>query len=143
MEKMTSFEGDTGPYLQYSHARLNSVISRAGVSSSDIDAADLSLLTEPHENSVVRLLAQYPDIVQQTLTTLEPTTILTYLFLLTHSINTHYHKHRVIGSEEQLLKARLALYDASKSVLNHGMRVLGLLPLERYVPLPSKTTNTC
>jgi arginyl-tRNA synthetase len=134
MDKMTSFEGDTGPYLQYSHARLRSVLSKSNLAAEEYEtSADLSLLDHPLDHSLVRLLVQYPDIVQITLTTLEPTTILTYLFLLTHSINGHYHKIRVIGSEHEVMKARLALYDATKSVLNHGMRVLGLQPLERCV----------
>ncbi|KAF2677098.1 arginyl-tRNA synthetase-like protein [Lentithecium fluviatile CBS 122367] len=132
MDKMTSFEGDTGPYLQYSHARLRQVLRKADLPPEAYESsADLSLLTEPLDHSLVRLLVQYPDIVQMTLTTLEPTTILTYLFLLTHGINSHYHKIKIIGSEPELMKARLALYDATKAVLNHGMRVLGLQPLER------------
>jgi arginyl-tRNA synthetase len=130
---MTSFEGDTGPYLQYSHARLCSILNKAGVSTSEIDGADLSHLTEPHAINIVRLLLLYPDTVQQTMITLEPTTILTYLFRLTHALNGSYTILRVIGSASKVINARLAFHDATRSVLNHGMRLLGLSPLERYV----------
>lgn len=128
---MTSFEGDTGPYLQYSHARLCSILLKANVPTSEIESANLDLLMEPHAINIVRFIAQFPDTVQNTLKTLEPTTILTYLFRLTHAINSSYDVLKVIGSEPELMKARVALYDAGKSVINNGMRLLGLTPLER------------
>jgi arginyl-tRNA synthetase len=128
---MTSFEGDTGPYLQYSHARLCSILLKANVPASEIESANLKLLVEPHAIKVVRLIAQFPDTIQNTLKTLEPTTVLTYLFRLTHAINSSYDVLQVVGSEPELLKARVALYDAGKSVINNGMRLLGLTPLNR------------
>jgi arginyl-tRNA synthetase len=128
---MTSFEGDTGPYLQYSHARLCSILKKSVSSKEEIDSADLSYLTEQHGINVVRLLLQYPDIVVQTLKTYEPTTVLAYPFHLTHALNSSYKELRVIGSEPEVRKARLALFDCTRAVLNHGMKILGLRPLER------------
>ncbi|KAK0386500.1 hypothetical protein NLU13_6335 [Sarocladium strictum] len=131
MEAMTSFEGDTGPYLQYAHARLCSIKRRADLSEEAIASADLSLLTEPHAINVTRMLAQWPDVFQNTLKTLEPTTVLTYLFRLTHIISSSYDQLQVVGSEEEVKKARMALYDAARIVLANGMKLLGLSPLER------------
>ncbi|RMZ70184.1 hypothetical protein GMOD_00000244 [Pyrenophora seminiperda CCB06] len=131
IDTMTSFEGDTGPYLQYSHARLCSILLKANVPTSEIETANLDLLVESHAINVVRLIAQFPDTIQNTLKTLEPTTILTYLFRLTHAINSSYDVLQVVGSEPELIKARVALYDAAKSVINNGMRLLGLTPLDR------------
>ena len=133
MDLMTSFEGDTGPYLQYAHARLCSIFRKACVSDSDLDSADLSLLTEPHAINLARLISRWPDTVVNTLKTHEPTTILTYLFRMTHSMSSSYEKLQVVGSEKELMKARLALYRAVRIVLNNGMRLLGLSPVERYV----------
>ncbi|PHH86394.1 hypothetical protein CDD83_10309 [Cordyceps sp. RAO-2017] len=87
LQRMTSFEGDTGPYLQYAHARLCSITRKAGLTEDDIASADLSLLTEPMAVNLVRVVSQWPDVVQNTLKTLEPTTILTYLFKMTHILN--------------------------------------------------------
>ncbi len=70
MAVMTSFEGDTGPYLQYAHARLCSITRRANLSEEEIASADLSLLTEAHAINLVRVLSQWPDVVQNTLRTL-------------------------------------------------------------------------
>ena len=137
MDVMTSFEGDTGPYLQYAHARLCSIFRKAGVPTSELAAADLALLPEPHAVNLARLVAQYPDVVLNTLRTLEPTTVLTYLFRMTHALNSSYDVLKVLGSERELMHARLALYDAARIVLNNGMRLLGLTPVDRYVDLPS------
>ncbi|OWO99033.1 hypothetical protein B2J93_6610 [Marssonina coronariae] len=128
---MTSFEGDTGPYLQYAHARLCSITRKVALSESEIASADLSLLTEPHALDLIRVISQYPDVVQNTLKTLEPTTILVYLFKLAHSLSSSYDHLRIMGSEKELMKARMALYDSARTVLNNGMRLLGLTPVER------------
>ncbi|KAI0008340.1 arginyl-tRNA synthetase [Xylariaceae sp. FL0662B] len=128
---MTSFEGDTGPYLQYAHTRLSSIKRRANIPDEELAKADLTLLTEPYAVNIVRMLAQWPDVFQNTLRTLEPTTVLTYLFRLTHVISTSYDHLQVVGSEPALMAARMALYDASRIVVANGMRLLGLSPLER------------
>lgn len=133
MDVMTSFEGDTGPYLQYAHARLCSIARKAELSSSELDSADLSLLAEEHAVNLVRLLSQWPDVVSNTLKTLEPTTILTYLFRMTHIVSASYDHLRILGRDKELMKARMALYDSAAIVLNNGMRLLGLSPLNRYV----------
>lgn len=130
---MTSFEGDTGPYLQYAHARLCSITRKAALSPADIASANLSLLTEPQAVDLIRVISQYPDVVQNTLKTKEPATILTYLFKMTHTLSSSYDHLRIVGSERELMKARMALYDAARVVLNNGMRLLGLSPVERYV----------
>jgi arginyl-tRNA synthetase len=131
MEAMTSFEGDTGPYLQYAHARVSSIRRKANLSDEELVSADFSLLTEPHAVNIVRMLAQWPDQVQNTLKTLEPTTVLTYLFKMTHALSSSYDHLQVVGSERELMKARMALYDAAHTVLGNGMRLLGLSPVER------------
>ncbi|KAK3368619.1 hypothetical protein B0H63DRAFT_497804 [Podospora didyma] len=131
MEQMTSFEGDTGPYLQYAHARVSSIRRKADLTDEDLASANLSLLDSPHAVNMVRLLAQWPDVVQNTLRTLEPATVLTYLFKMTHALSSSYDQLRVVGSERELMKARMALYDAAHTVLGNGMRLLGLSPVER------------
>lgn len=131
INRMTSFEGDTGPYLQYAHARLSSIIRKAALTQADIESADLTLLSERHAIDLIRALSQWPDVFLNTQKTMEPVTVLTYLFKMTHALSSSYDHLQVVGSEIELKKARLALYTAARQVLNNGMRVLGLSPLER------------
>ena len=128
---MTSFEGDTGPYLQYAHARLCSISRKAGLAPGELESADLSLITEAHAINLVRSLASWPDVVQNTLKTQEPVTILSYLFKMTHMLSSSYDVLQVIGSEPETMKARMALYEAARQTLYNGMRLLGLSPVER------------
>ncbi|KAL4861520.1 hypothetical protein BDV12DRAFT_203931 [Aspergillus spectabilis] len=131
LDAMTSFEGDTGPYLQYAHARLCSIVRKAELNTEDLPTANLDLLTEAHAIDLVRQLAQWPDVVLNTAKTLEPTTILTYLFRMTHILSSGYDTLKVVGSEPEVKKARLALYEAARQVLHNGMRILGLSPVKR------------
>ena len=133
INRMTSFEGDTGPYLQYAHARLCSVSRKAGYERDELCKADFSLLVEPHAVDLVRLVNLFPDIVGQSLKTLEPTTVLTYLFQLTHQVSSSYNYLRVLDAPEghQVSLARGALYEAARQVLSNGMKLLGMIPVDR------------
>jgi arginyl-tRNA synthetase len=142
LEAMTSFEGDTGPYLQYAHARLCSMMRKSGLTEEELSSANFDLLTEKHAVDLIRLLASYPDTVLNTAKTLEPVTILAYLFKMTHALSSSYDVLKVIGSEPELKKARMALYFSARQVLHNGMRILGLNPVERFVSPVSLTSPT-
>ncbi|KAI9690685.1 MAG: hypothetical protein M1820_009919 [Bogoriella megaspora] len=133
LARMTSFEGDTGPYLQYAHARLCSILRKVTLTNEELLQADFSLLHESHAIDLVRLMSQYPDMVIQTVKTLEPTTILTYLFRLTHQLSSSYDVLRVVGAAEghNVTVARAALYEAARQVIHNGMSLLGLNPVDR------------
>lgn len=131
--RMLSFEGDTGPYLQYAHSRLCSMERNAAdtISEEDMVNADFSLLKEKHAEELARTLAQYPDVLLQSLKNQEPSTVVTYLFKLTHTVSSSYDVLWVAGQEKSLAAARMALYKAARQVLGNGMRLLGLTPVER------------
>ncbi|GAB7350129.1 hypothetical protein MBLNU459_g0792t1 [Dothideomycetes sp. NU459] len=131
INRMTSFEGDTGPYLQYAHARLCSIARKAEISPDDLASADLSLLSEKHAVEVVRSLAQWPDVFVNTLKTQEPVTVLTYLFKMTHLLSSSYEQLNVVRADAETKKARGLLYECARQVLSNGMRLLGLNPVER------------
>ncbi|KAJ5083915.1 hypothetical protein NUU61_008494 [Penicillium alfredii] len=138
LDAMTSFEGDTGPYLQYAHARLCSMTRKSGLNVDELSTANFDLLTEQHAVDLIRLLAQWPDVLLQTAKTLEPITVLSYLFRMTHMLSSSYEVLNVINSEPELKKARMALYASARQVLNNGMRVLGLNPVERRRCIPGQ-----
>lgn len=132
MNRMLSFEGDTGPYLQYAHSRLRSVERNASnISEEDIINADFSLLKEDCAIELLRVIAQYPDVVLNAFRTNEPSTVVTYLFKLTHIVSSCYDILWVAGQEKELAAARLALYSSARQVLNNGMKMLNLTPVNR------------
>ncbi|KAK5170679.1 arginyl-tRNA synthetase [Saxophila tyrrhenica] len=142
MEKMTSFEGDTGPYLQYSHARVCSMERKTAIPADQLLTADLSLITAKEGIELVRLLAQWPDVFLNTYKTREPVTVLTYLFKMTHQLSSCYDAKdtsnrnaktmSVMYAETAEKKAALmALYASARQVLSNGMKLLGLSPVER------------
>ncbi|RCK60770.1 Arginine--tRNA ligase, cytoplasmic [Candida viswanathii] len=130
-DRMTSFEGDTGPYLQYAHSRLCSMQRKSGISIEELEHANFDLLVEPCALNLVRTLAQYPDVVKRAVKTLEPSTIVTYLFTLTHIVSQCYDILWVAGQEKDVSVARLALYESTRQVVNNGMKLLGLTPVNR------------
>ncbi|GAV51726.1 hypothetical protein ZYGR_0AF01970 [Zygosaccharomyces rouxii] len=131
-ERMLSFEGDTGPYLQYAHSRLRSMQRNVPeITVDDMKNADFNLLQEPAAIALVRLLSQYPDVLRNALKTHEPTTVVTYLFKLTHQVSSCYDVLWVAGQTKELAAVRLALYAATRQVLFNGMKLLGLTPVER------------
>ena len=142
MEKMTSFEGDTGPYLQYSHARVCSMERKSAVPHEQLLNADLSLITAKEGTELVRTLAQWPDVFLNTYKTREPVTVLSYLFKMTHILSTCYEAKDVTNQNAKTMSvmyaatqekkaALMALYDCARQVLNNGMKLLGLTPVER------------
>ncbi|CAH6723526.1 arginine--tRNA ligase, cytoplasmic [[Candida] jaroonii] len=130
-DRMTSFEGDTGPYLQYAHSRLSSVERKSQFSKDDLIDANYDLLTEECALNLIRTIAQYPEILKRAVKNHEPSTVVTYLFNLTHIVSTCYDILWVAGQEKDVAIARLALYSSAKQVLYNGMTLLGLTPVDR------------
>lgn len=132
MDRMTSFEGDTGPYLQYAHARLCSIIRKARVPLEELGKPNVALLHETPTVDIIQMLVRRPDVLKMTYNNREPITVLTYLIRLTHVLNSSYDHLNIIKREHELKLARLALYCCVQRVLGAGMKLLGLVPVERY-----------
>ncbi|KAG2208686.1 hypothetical protein INT47_007785 [Mucor saturninus] len=129
MTRMCTFEGDTGPYIQYAHARLASVERKSGNVINH--NADLSLLTEPQAIDVVRTISQYPDLIKSLLQGYEPCNVVTYAFKLSHDISACFENLWVRGADPAVAEARLLMYWSARITLGNAMRMLGLRPLER------------
>ena len=126
-EAALSFEGDTGPYVQYTHARAASLLRR-GVEEGVIGDGDLSVsegeLAGEEVFQLAKALADYPAVVLRAAEDREPSEIARYLLALCRDFNSFYHAHRIIGSPEA--RSRLALVCAVKQVIQSGLYLLGI-----------------
>ncbi|KAI0715922.1 arginyl-tRNA synthetase [Cerioporus squamosus] len=133
-DRMLSFEGDTGPYLQYAHVRLSS-IERKNPELLPLPAPsqlNLDSLVEPQAREIVFLLGTYPDVVKTALKTHEPSGIVTFAFRLSHAISSAWETVIVKGEQDkEKAKARMALYLSARDVLGAALRLLSIKPLER------------
>ena len=126
MDRMIAFEGDTGPYLQYAHARICSIIAKAGEDSEAVAAADL-LLHEPTERALALQLLRYGPVVGEAALHLEPHRICTELHALAEAFNGFYQQCPVRKAEsDELRRSRLRLCDLSRRVLADGLDLLGI-----------------
>lgn len=123
--EMLSFEGDTGPYMQYTHARACSILRKGKVKSTPkkIDAA---LLTDPKEKALVCKLIEFPVTIQKAAQDNKPHYIANYVFTLATAFNEFYQSVPVLRAEGSLRNARLALVMATKEVLKSGLFLLGI-----------------
>ncbi|MBI2051059.1 MAG: arginine--tRNA ligase [Parcubacteria group bacterium] len=125
-----SFEGSTGPYVQYAHARISSILAEeTALSPEDVD---FGLLKASEEKILALKLLHFPDVLKDAATQYNPSLLCTYLIELSHSFNTFYHSHRVLKAESEELKhARLALIQAVQIVLVNGLAMLGIKAPEK------------
>jgi len=119
-----SFEGETGPYVQYTHARICSVFEKYGEKLPT--KADLSLLKETEEQNIIRMLAQFPEAVEAAADGYKPMLITRYLLDLSQLFNNFYHQHQILTADEETMKARLQLLIAVQQVLRNGLNLLAI-----------------
>lgn len=128
-EEMLNFDGETGPYVQYTHARAGSVLRKAGEApAADIDGA---LLREPEARAVLKTLYLFPETVRQAMEDMEPSVVTRYLVDLAQDFNRFYHEHSILVEDTALKKARLALTACAQRVLRTGLGLIGLAAPER------------
>ncbi|TDL16729.1 arginyl-tRNA synthetase [Rickenella mellea] len=133
-KSMTSFEGNTGAYLQYAHVRLCSIERKVApdvVLPPSPSLINTSLLVEPKAREIVFLIATYPEVVKASFKNYEPSTIVGFCFNLSHLISSAWETLVVKDQEIELAKARLFLFVCARKVLATAMRLLSLIPLEK------------
>ena len=130
-DQVLNFEGETGPYLQYTHARLCSLLRNyKGTVSSDIDYA---LLAGSEESRVIDLLADFPDTIEDAARDYDPFYIAAMLLKLAGAFNKFYQRKneqgksdKIISDNKELSAARIALVKSTQLVINKGLYLLGL-----------------
>ena len=119
-------------YLQYAHARICNIIKRyEALDNSKLKNYNHSLLKHQSEIRLLKKLEQFPLIIENSRTALEPQTIATYLYDTANNFHKFYSDCRVITDDEELTKSRIALIQAVKIVLSNGLAILGITAPER------------
>jgi arginyl-tRNA synthetase len=122
--EMLNFDGETGPYLQYTHARCSSVLRKA--SQAGAIPLDLSGVTNESAQGVLKLLSQFPEVVVRAAESYEPSAMSRYVLDLAQAFNRFYHNCRILGEESSVEQSRLALVQSVATVLSRGLQLLGL-----------------
>ncbi|HOA55499.1 MAG: arginine--tRNA ligase [Acetivibrionales bacterium] len=121
-------------YVQYAHARICSMLrllDGEGISVPDADEVDLTLLAAPEELDLIKKLAEYPDEIRISAQTLEPSRLTRYVTDVASLFHSFYTECRVKGEEESLMKARLLLVSAVKTVIKNVLDILSISAPER------------
>lgn len=127
LENMLKFEGQTGPYLQYTGVRIHSILKDQVV---DHHKVNLSYFEEDHYFEIIKLLAQFPMMLERAKESFMPSVIARYLINLAQGFNSFYGKQRIQVEDEGHLMANLLFLESIEIVLKEGLRILGIESLE-------------
>ena len=127
LENMIKFEGQTGPYVQYSSVRIASILKNQTI---DLNLVDESFYKLDHYFDIVMLLSQFPQIVDRAIEQNAPSTIARYLLQLSQAFNSFYGKQKVIVEDKGHLNANLLFVKAIRTVINEGLRLIGMTALD-------------
>lgn len=127
-DESVSFEGNSGPYLQYTFARTQSVLRKSEKEAFGFAQAE-NIAND--ERELLRLLAQFDEVVAEAAKRFSPSTVATYLFDVAQAFNLFYQKYPILKGEEESIQFRLALTAATGTVLKKGLHLLGIQAPER------------
>lgn len=128
-EDILSFEGETGPYLQYCLVRTKSLMKKFD---QKVDLVpDFSIFKEKEERSLVRILSLFPLFLERAEREREPFVVGKYLLDLTKTFNRFYNAHRILDDEPKVAKARMLLVHCTAEILSKGLEILGIPTLEK------------
>lgn len=130
-DKILSFEGNTAPYLQYSYARIQSIL-RKGQENGKSLREDIDVkLADKAEKALALFITQLPNMVIKASESYKPNLLTDYLFELAKKFNTFYNSCPILNQEDEVLYSRLLLAERTASVLKEGLELLGIKTVDR------------
>jgi arginyl-tRNA synthetase len=130
-DKVLSFEGNTAPYLQYSYARIRSILRRAKKENKEVTDDKEIVITENQERSLAKHILAFPAAVLKAAESYRPNIIADYLFELARKFNTFYNACPILNQEDSVLYSRGQLIKAISRTLKTGLDLLGIETLEK------------
>ena len=128
MEDALSFEGNTGPYVQYTYARTCSVLAK----SPEYKGAQTLVVTADEETSLLKALSRFEEVVREAIAVYEPSVITRYILDVAGAYNRFYHNCSILGADNEDVKnTRLALTEATKTVLGNAFGLICLAKTEK------------
>ncbi|MDP4143021.1 MAG: arginine--tRNA ligase [Bacillota bacterium] len=128
-DEMLSFDGETGPYVQYTYARAKSILRKLGTVTQNVD---YSTINSKEEFELIKLLEGLQAAILNALDKLEPSILTRYVIDVAKAFNKFYNLHSIINAgDEELKNARLKLVEATAQVIKNGLTLIGLEAVER------------
>ena len=127
LEQSVKFEGQTGPYLQYTGVRIASILKDKEF---DVNNLEKSLFTKPHYFELVKEISQFKSTIERSVDELAPSVLAKYLIGLAQSFNKFYSIEKINVEDEKIRNTNFALAKSVRIVLNEGLRLLGIHYLE-------------
>jgi arginyl-tRNA synthetase len=127
-DRVLNFEGETGPYVQYTHARAASVLRKGGVAEGGSDGQDFdpAYLVSDRSYQLLRLLYAFPEVIREAGEKYEPSVVTRHIINLAQAFNKFYHDEHILTDDPAERKAKLALVAAVKTALKNGLGLLGI-----------------
>ena len=129
-EHITSFEGETGPYVQYTYARCSSILRNVADFSTDLEI-DYSVLTDPESTDLLKEIERFPLIVQEAAERYEPSVVARYAVDLAQSFNRFYTANRIAVEDTNIRNARCMVTEITRRILRDSLDLLGIGCVER------------
>jgi arginyl-tRNA synthetase len=124
-DKILNFDGETGPYVQYTYARAASVLRKAGIDHVEGDI-DYSLITDDETMNLLKDISRFKEVIVDAADKLEPFVITRYAVSVAQSFNRFYHENRINVEDENLKMARIKVVEITKRVIKDALELIGI-----------------
>ncbi|OWZ83578.1 arginine--tRNA ligase [Natranaerobius trueperi] len=124
-ERILDFNGETAPYLQYTHARICSILQKAGIAL-EYNEKHIEQIQSEYEKNVIQLLASYPDALKRARNVNKPHIVARYLLELAREFNRFYNNCPILNENEEVKNARLIIIDSVRQVIVNGLAIMGI-----------------